>query len=271
MQLSKEEKYDVGETFTWAVAESIGEALDITALSVSMAIARLIYDSGKEVHDYDPSAPPNPLFLGNGFDDAASPRSAKYMKHRTYKKIGSAGVGTAGKLASTATAVDVGGLVQHSNATGSTLMHLKMLREIAGRYPKSRTIQYWLEVCMKCKIMKASVRGGQFVTAAIPVGPVGIASDVVAGLAKVGITATMSGAVNRVAMELHWRANVEMRIGSSGRFGGSAKKPNGPASAVYFEIFRRRGATRFFGQYDVPALISEAGGWIPLRDKLLLI
>lgn len=269
MQLSGQEKFDTGETFAWAVAEAIGEAADNAGLKAATAILKLLYDTRKEIKGYDPSAPPNPLFLDNGFDDAASPRSSNYMSNTTYKKIGSAAIGTAGTLASTATVVDVGGLLQHSNATGSTLMHLKMLHEIAKRHRKSQTIQYWLEVCMKCKIMKASVRGGQLVTAAIPVGPVGIASNVVAGLAKVGIAATMTGAVNRVAMELHWRANVEMRVGSG--IGGSAQKPNGPASAVYFEIFRRRGATRIFGQYDVPALISEAGGWIPLRDKLLLV
>jgi len=261
--------YDTGETLAWAVAEAIGEALDITELSVSITVLKLIYESGKEVHNYERFAPPNPLFINQGFEDAASPHSANYMRHRTYKNVGSAGIGAAGALASTATAVDVGGILQHSNAAGSTLAHLKNLRDVAKRYPHSRTIQYWLEVCMKCKIMKAGVRGGQLVTASIPVGPVGIASDVVAGLAKVGIAATMTGAVNRVAMQLHWRANVEMRLGSS--LGGTADKPNGPASAAYFEIFRRRGATRIFGQYNVPALISEPGGWYPLRDKLLLI
>lgn len=124
---------------------------------------------------------------------------------------------------------------------------------------------------MKCKIMKSNMRGGPRVTAAIPVDPVRIASDIAAGLANVGITATMTGTVNRVAMELHWRANAKIRLGGSKRFGGSSQKLNGPASAICFGIFRRRGATRFLGQYDVRALISEPRGWVPRRDKLLLI
>ena len=46
-------------------------------------------------------------------------------------------------------------------------------------------------------------------------------------------------------------------------------KVNGPASAIMFEIFRRRGPTGFFGQCDVTNIISESGGWFALRDKLL--
>lgn len=46
-------------------------------------------------------------------------------------------------------------------------------------------------------------------------------------------------------------------------------KVNGLASAIMFEIFRRRGSTGFFGQCDVTNIISESGGWFALRDKLL--
>jgi hypothetical protein len=46
-------------------------------------------------------------------------------------------------------------------------------------------------------------------------------------------------------------------------------KVNGLASAIMFEIFRRRGPTGFFGQCDVTNIISESGGWFALRDKLL--
>lgn len=269
--LEQSDLEDIGDTVSWAMAEAVAEAVDLSAVSISLSIAQLLYDVYGELDGYDPSVPPNPKFLQHGFDNPASPRSSKYMKTRTYKKVGSAAVATAGGLASTATVVDVDGILRHGNATGSTLVHLKFLYEISKRYPRSKTIQHWLDVCMKCKLMKAGVRGGQMVTAAIPVGPVGIASSAVAGLAKIGVAVTMAGVVNRVAQEIHWRANVEMRLGGSSRFGGNSSKPNGPVSAVYFEIFRRRGATRVFGQYDVPAMISGSGGWVPLRDKLMLM
>lgn len=45
----------------------------------------------------------------------------------------------------------------------------------------------------------------------------------------------------------------------------------GPASAIVWEIFTKRGATRVFGAYDVAALVREPAGWMALGDKLMLI
>ena len=123
---------------------------------------------------------------------------------------------------------------------------------------------------MVAKSAKAGIRGTKLVGAVIPSGALGMATNVIANLGFVGVQMNYGTIVNKVAMELHWRANVEMRLS---RIGGGkiTTKVNGPASAVMFEIFRRRGATRFFGQYDVANIISETGGWFALRDKLLLM
>ncbi len=45
----------------------------------------------------------------------------------------------------------------------------------------------------------------------------------------------------------------------------------GPASAIFWEIFTKRGATMVFGSYDVAALVREPAGWLALADKLMLI
>ena len=45
----------------------------------------------------------------------------------------------------------------------------------------------------------------------------------------------------------------------------------GPASAIFWEIFTRRGATRMLGAYDVAALVRKPAGWMALGDKLMLI
>ena len=97
-----------------------------------------------------------------------------------------------------------------------------------------------------------------------------MAKNVIANLGRAGVRLNYGTGVNKVAMELHWCANVEMRVSG---VGGEkiTTKVNGLASAIMFEIFRRRGATRFFGQYDVANIISESGGWFALRDKLLLM
>ena len=123
---------------------------------------------------------------------------------------------------------------------------------------------------MVSKSAKACIRGTKLVGAAIPIGALGMAKNVIANLGRAGVRMNYGTVVNKVSMELHWRANVEMRL--SGVGGGKiTTMVNGPASAIMFEIFRRRGATRFFGQYDVANIISESGGWFALRDKLLLM
>ncbi|GGF34636.1 hypothetical protein GCM10011611_46090 [Aliidongia dinghuensis] len=45
----------------------------------------------------------------------------------------------------------------------------------------------------------------------------------------------------------------------------------GPASKIFWEIFTRRGFTRFLGAYEIEALIKEPAGWMALGDKLTLI
>lgn len=258
---------DAAESIAWTIAEAIGGEIGIGA---PIVLIHLYRDVLKEVDGFDPKSPPNPLFLSHGFDNTDSPRTTRYMTTRTYKNIGGTSLAAAGTLASQATQVDVSGILMHTNATGSTLAHMKMLHGIAKKYPRSTTVQNWVKTCMTAKAFKAGIRGTQLAGAAIPIGAVGITTSVAATLGKLGVKLTYGTVINRVAMELHWRANVEMKLSTIGG-GRATKNANGPASAVMFEIFRKRGFTRVFGQYDVPALISESGGWWALRDKLLLM
>lgn len=258
---------EVTETIAWSIADVAGEA---TGLSAPIAILHLLRDIHGELGDFDDNAPPNPLFLSHGFTGARSPRTSQYMASRSVKNMGSTVLGTAGSLGSSVTQVDAAGILLHSNATGSTLAHMKMLHDIAKRYPHSQTIQSWVRTCLVAKTMKAGIRGTELAGAAIPVGAVGIATTIGAAIARAGVRLKYGTVVSRVAMELHWRANVEMRLSGIGG-GAQSQKANGPASAVFFEIFRRRSLTRFFGQYDVPSMIAEPGGWWALREKLLLM
>lgn len=168
------------------------------------------------------------------------------------------------------TQVDVSGILLQGNATGSIAGHIKMLRGIAVKYPGSSTVCKWVQTCMVAKSVKVGIRGTKLVGAAIPIGALGRAKNVIANLGRAGVRMNYGTGVNKVAMELHWCANVEMRLSG---VGGEkiTTKVNGLASAIMFEIFRRRGATRFFGQYDVANIISKSGGWFALRDKLLLM
>ena len=58
------------------------------------------------------------------------------------------GASVIGKASSSVTQADIAGILQHGNATGSTLMHITQLQDIARnpRYKNSQTIQDWLKV-----------------------------------------------------------------------------------------------------------------------------
>jgi hypothetical protein len=105
--------------------------------------------------------------------------------------------------------------------------------------------------------------------AAIPIGAVGISTSIATAITRAGVKLSMNAVVGRVAMEVHWRAKVEQALGGIG--GGSVKGPNGPGGAIMYEMFTRRGVTRLLGSYDIEALIAEPGGYLALRDKMLLL
>lgn len=256
---------EVGETIAWTIADALGEAK-----GAANTIFCAYQDIRGEIEGFNVKAPPNPLFVTHGFTDGASPKTLKYLGNRTRKKFGSKAISKAGSLTSAITQVDVAGVLRHANATGSTLAHMKMLHDIAKKYPGSELIQGWIKTCILAKSCKAGIRGTELVGAAVPVGAVGITTSIAAAIARKGVKLKLSTIVSRTCMEIHWRANVEMRL--SGIGGGKlTTKPIGPASAVMFELFRRRGATRVFGQYNAPLLISESGGWNALKDKLMLM
>lgn len=212
---------------------------------------------------------PNPSFVSNGHDGARSPTTRNYLKGRKWKSVGSAAVAIAGAAASSTTLVDVGAIVQHSNATGSTLLHLYELAAIAKNYKQSRTISDWIALLVRVKSLKATTRGAQLVGACIPIPAAGAAVGVFGAAMKLGIKLDLTKVCLGTAAEIHWRAFLEQKI--SGHVTGSKGGPVGPASRIFHEIFTRRGLTRVFGKYQIDALIQEPCGWMALNDKIMLI
>ncbi|WP_310621185.1 hypothetical protein [Flexibacterium corallicola] len=220
---------------------------------------------------FDSKLPPNLLFAVNGHG-GDSPKTAQYKVSRSRLGIFSSGVSTISHVSSQVTQVDLAGVITSINATGSTAAHMKMLRDIARKYPKSKTIQDWIQVCMVAKAAKAAGRTTDLIGAAVPIGLVGTVTGGISLAMGMGLRLGYGTVISRTAMELHWRAYLEMRLGSLlHRNGKALNKPNGPASAVIFELLKRRGATRFLGQYDTAAIISEPAGWETVKDKLLLM
>lgn len=213
---------------------------------------------------------PNPWFVVNGHEDRPNPITERYLKTRNYKSLGGSALSLSGTAASAGTAgVNVMDLAIHGNALGSSVAHLVMLAAMAseGRHSKSITIKEWLRLIIAMKAAKSALRTGSIIGGAVPGAalPAGIATTV----AKMGIRLTMTTACLTTAAAIHWRAYSEQRISGGLRLGTGKKV--GPATRIYHEVFKRRGATRIFGQYDTMGLIDEPGGWLALSDKLLLL
>lgn len=260
-----------GEVF-WAVIEASAALIDgilggknIVSGPVSALASgggRLIYDgvTGRK----QPDAVPNPWFVWNGHDDLETSYTRQYLKNRFYKGLAGAGIGLAGAAVSFVSQVDVGGIVQHGNAVGSTAVHLHKFKAIAESYKETRTISNWLNLIIKMKVLKAGIRGAGLVGSSIPVPAVGAVTGVIAAGVKLGVKLTLTRVCLATSADLHWRGFQELTL--SRTFGGE-----GPAMRILRELFQRRGATRVFGQYDVEKIIREPNGWMAVQDKLMLI
>lgn len=250
----------------WVVIEGVAAILDETVgagFSGGAAGLQWLYDKIKGSKS-EPGAQPNPWFVWNGQDEGPTSYTRRYLKNRDWKSRGATAISVAGGAAQAITFVDVGSMAVHANALGSTGVHMFYLKKIADSYKQTRTIGNWLGVIMKMKTLKAGVRTAGLVGAAVPVPMVGTATGVLAAAATMGAKLTMTKVCLATSADLHWRAFQELKL--TGAFGGGT----GPALRIMQELFQRRGATRVFGQYDVPRIIQEPNGWLAVQDKLML-
>ncbi len=264
---------EAGEELAWIMANELAKLGSFPILTAVVG-ARALRKIQKESNSRS-QLPPNPRFVANGHD-GFSPRTLSYLLSRSNTNATSAALEAGSALASGVTQVDIAGAGKAGNALSSTVVHMVKLRAIGAHYRQSDTITAWIDAVLRAKAMKSGIRAADLAGAAIPIGAVGIGTAVATAMAKAGVQLTMGTLISRVAMELHWRAYVEMMIGDTkkslvNRRDKPLGKPTGPASAVLFELFRRRGLTRIRGQYDVAALIHEPAGFLAVRDKLLLL
>lgn len=264
---------EAGEELAWIMANELGKLASLPILAAVVG-ARALRKEQKEYYS-SLQLPPNPRFVANGHD-GTSRYTRDYLTTRKITNITAAGLEFGSAVASGVTQVDIVGTGKAGNALGSTIVHMLQLRAIGAHYRQSETITAWIDVVLRAKAMKSGIRAADLAGAAIPIGAVGIGTAVATAITKAGVQLTMGTLIGRVAMELHWRAYVEMMIGDTKKSQVNRRdkplgKPTGPASAVLFELFRRRGITRFMGQYDVAKLIHEPAGYLAVRDKLLLL
>ena len=256
----------------WAFIDGFGAVLDgVTPVPIAGPLATLA-GTIKAAHDGSGANAlfDNPYFIGNGHgEDDPSDYTRKYMKNRLKKSLAAGGASIAGAVGSVWTQVDVAGIAMHGNATGTTSAHLAVFANQARKVRKGGTLAQWLDVLVKMKSIKLTARGASLIGSAVPIPAAGITTGVIAAAVAAGGKLTMSKACVATSLELHWRVKQEQFM--SGVFGGGSGKGVGPASAMVYELFTKRGMTRLLGKYDVDRIIAEPAGWNAINDKLLLI
>lgn len=253
------------EAISWQVAGAVAG----DAAMPLVAYLQMCYEMANEIKKPEEELASNPQFIMNGHSGRASPKTKGYFGYRKGLTIFSSAAGFSSKLASTATQVDVGGIIKESNAIGWSIGHLCKVRAIGARYRQSQTITRWVDAVQTAKGLKIAVRSVDLAGAAIPIGAVGLGTGVASAVAKAGIKVTIGGLMGRVAMELHWRAYQEITI--SRVLVAPNGKAVGPASGILYELFTKRGITRIFGPHDIANIVKEPAGWLAVRDKLMLM
>ncbi len=212
---------------------------------------------------------PNPRFIQNGHAEsdtggAESPNCKRYFKIRLAKKIGGGLVSVVGNVGSIWTQVNVGAAAKHASSEAKNIAHLIKLYKMSQTIKQSEYLTKLINVLMVMKGVKAATQGGSLAAALIPnaiaSGAVGIATAI-GGKAAVKLKGR---AVTWAALELHWRAFTEMKIGRGG---------TGPAQRMVRELFNQALVTLPFeaGAAGADKYILEPSGWMVIQDKLNLV
>ena len=265
MSINNLDKNDA-EDVAWGIIEALSSLDD--KVGALVAVSHLMRDFYGTTTEKDEKIIQNPFFLANGHE-GRSKKTRSYLKSRSFKSLGGSAVGAIGALATPVTLVDVGGIAQHTNAVVTTTGHLIGIKAAGSSFKRSQTITRWVDAMMAAKSAKMGVRVAGLAGAAIPVPAVSLGTGIATAIAKLGIKLTLGKLIARTAMEVHWRSKQELVLGRG--IGGIKSGACGPASAMFYEVFTKRGATRIFGKYDTEQLISEPGGWMALNDKLMLM
>jgi len=273
-QMAKDLAKETGTEAAMIGLSQAGAALEeatgypITLLLEAGFTLKEIYDAAEKTTPI-----PNPQLLLHGHGDGPSPETKSYLKVRRIKKIGSAAfsfVGTGFQFAQDVAGFGVGGvdtfgLAKHGLSETSTLAHLARLGALAHQVRQSRYLEGLVMDMIKVKAAKAGIRGGKIAAAAIPSS---IASNVVSIAVGLGASATsvlIRELVNRVSVEVHWRAFQELKVGRA--FGGGY----GPACKMAQELMNHIVSIDQVPTSKARAFLQEPAGYLVIKDKLAML
>lgn len=216
----------------------------------------------------------NPFFEKYQIDGAGEDYTMKYLRNRVFKSTGGAVFSFGSSVATAVTVVDAGGIAKDGQAVALSSLHHLKLSAIANKHQRGKlhqekgTVGNWIDLVCLMKKIKMTTRAVGAVAAAIPLPGVGPVAKCLKAALKIDAKLEYGAVCRRVAMELHWRAYQEAKLGAIHR---AKKRAVGPATEILYELFTKRGATRIFGKYDVDRIIKEEAGWNAVVDKLMLI
>lgn len=250
---------------TLLIADAVSAALNNTPLAVAsnaVGLIKSLYDAGSA------EVLPNWRFIANGHEDIPSPATLQFMKREGFASVGTSVLNLAGTIGSIATQVNVAGIATSGSAVTTSMLHVQQIYLISkkGRFAGSQTVQSWCDLLMKMKSLRAGVNTASLVGNSVPVAGVSCAAGLLAGIAATGIKLYYSTACYATATEIHFRAFQEQVISGANKKTGNAKI--GPATELFWEIFTRRGVSRFFGQDAIAQMAREPAGWLALATKL---
>lgn len=258
------------ESVFWDVIEGTAAMVDTAAgtqLGSGVKAGKTILNKARG--KTEPGLVPNPWFVVNGHEGGSTSYTQKLLKSQAKKNRGAMVVNAAAPVVGFFTQVDVIGAVKHGNAIACSVAHIQKLSAFAGGYRKSKTLQGWFNLLIKMKMLKVGARGTQFAGAVVPIGAVGLATDLGRTAFDMGIKLTMTKVCLAAAADIHWRAFQEQAISKGLKLGGGGKV--GPASKMVYEVFKQRGITSVFSQKNVDKIIQDPAGWLVLYDKIMLI
>ncbi|HVJ95140.1 MAG TPA: hypothetical protein VM580_35425 [Labilithrix sp.] len=262
------------EHIFWAVVDATAAIVDC---AVPGAGARAAMFSLNRTYEYiaqgssAQATVPNPWFVWNGHDDGPTTYTESYLAQRRTRNLGGAAASGFGAAASLVTQVSIGGMFRHGNALGSTGTHILKLVEMTKAHRNTATVRGWLDLIILMKRIKSWGRGAALLSSSIPTPMVSAVASLVHAAAGIGATLTMTNVSLATAAELHWRAYQELFVTQAMQRAKGFGDGTGPALRITNELFRRRGLTRVFGQYNVLQIVREPTGWLAIADKITLI
>lgn len=222
---------------------------------------------------------PNPKFIENQIASATTPSPAvkEYFSNRKRKKIAGSVFTFVGSAVGVAFQVNVANLGKHGRALVKTTAHLARLNTLAQDFRQSEYLTGLLNELIKLKKIKAASQGSQLIVDIVAAAPGGSIIEggvnTATSLSLNSILRNEAETIEKVAVELHWRAFQESQL--------TTETGSGPATRMVREIFGQ--AIRLEKErLDSPSelqeehskadkYIKEPAGWLVIIDKLTLI